>query len=227
MGLVVTDRGSGMTPDVLARVSEPFFTTKMPGRGVGLGLAMARGFSEQSRGGLTIESRAGLGTRVALWFPVTPARDAALHELLLPTPAPETAPARAHVLLVDDDDLVRTALESQLRVRGFEVLAVEDGRAALACLAGAGRFDLLLSDYAMPGMNGLLLIDEAQRLRPDLRAILLTGFVTEDAELAIEGATSGAFSLLRKPVTGQTLSDRIDAVLGHAVNKTKMNALPL
>ena len=216
VGLVVTDEGTGMTPDVLARVSEPFFTTKMPGRGTGLGLAMARGFTEQSRGGLTLESAAGRGTRAILWFPVAPGPVAARREPVPLMPALAAPPARAHVLLVDDDDLVRAALESQLRVRGYEVSAVESGREALARLQSRERFDLLLSDYAMPAMNGLALIGEAQRMAPDLRAILLTGFVTDDAELAIEGARSGAFSLLRKPVTGQALSERIDAVLAAA-----------
>lgn len=214
VGLAVRDEGEGMTFDVLARVSEPFFTTKMPGRGTGLGLAMARGFTEQSRGGLTIESRAGRGTRAVLWFPASVGA-APLHpEPPRPAPALDAPPPRAHVLLVDDDDLVRAALESQLRVRGYEVSAVESGPEALSLLQGCQRFDLLLSDYAMPAMNGLALIAEAQRMAPDLRAILLTGFVTDDAELAIEGARTGAFSLLRKPVTGQALSERIDAVLG-------------
>ncbi len=216
VGLVVIDEGTGMTPDVLARVSEPFFTTKSPGKGTGLGLAMARGFAEQSRGGLTIESAPGRGTRAALWFPVSLAAPPSWTARLMPGPETAAPPARAHVLLVDDDDLVRAALESQLRVRGYEVSAVESGREALARLRSKQRFDLLLSDYAMPAMTGLALIGEAQLISPDLRAILLTGFVTADAELAIEGARSGAFSLLRKPVTGQALSERIEAVLGTA-----------
>ena len=214
VGLVVADAGAGMTPDVLARVSEPFFTTKSPGKGTGLGLAMARGFTEQSRGGLTIESGPGRGTRAGLWFPVSLAAAPPWSPQLARSPEPATPTARAHVLLVDDDDLVRAALESQLRVRGYEVSAVDSGREALARLQGRQRFDLLLSDYAMPSMNGLALIAEAQLIWPDLRAILLTGFVTDDAELAIEAARSGRFSLLRKPVTGQALSQRIEAVLG-------------
>ncbi|MGH7153612.1 MAG: ATP-binding protein, partial [Acetobacteraceae bacterium] len=165
--LSVSDAGTGMDDATLARASEPFFTTKRQGKGTGLGLAMARGFAEQSGGALRIESRLGKGTTVMLWLPQT---EEAL-AVAAPAGSRDTAPAvspAARILLVDDDQLVRETLSAQLDGLGFSVTAVADGSSALVELDAGAGVDCLVADLAMPGIDGLTLIREAQRRRPHL-----------------------------------------------------------
>ncbi|CAH2605811.1 Histidine kinase (plasmid) [Rhodovastum atsumiense] len=215
--LSVADTGAGMEPATLARASEPFFTTKPVGKGTGLGLAMARGFAEQSGGGLRIESAPGLGTVVTLWFPAAPE---------LPTdvspPAGLSASGkdakRARLLLVDDESLVREVLAAEMEAVGHSVVPVADGPAALALLDADEPVDLVISDLSMPGMDGIEVIREAQRRRPGVPAILLTGFATDAAEIAVAGAVSETFFLLRKPVQGEALAERVAVLLGEAAS---------
>jgi CheY-like chemotaxis protein len=120
---------------------------------------------------------------------------------------------RRRVLLVDDDPVVRDVLATQLADEGYEVDEAGDGTAALALLDRSGPMHMLVSDLAMPGMDGVALIREAQRRRPGLPAILLTGYAGDAARLAVGEAVGGAFTLLRKPVTGAQLADHVAAVL--------------
>lgn len=209
----VSDTGTGMAPEVLARASEPFFTTKQAGKGTGLGLAMARGFAEQSGGTLRITSAAGRGTTVALWLPVAFADPDADADAGLDRPARSSAARR--ILLVDDDQIVRTVTAEELRESGMTVLTADGGAAALDRLAAGEAVDLLVTDLSMPGMDGIALIRAARRLRPRLPAIMMTGFATGDAELAFADPADGAFALLRKPVPALDLLGRIEAML-HA-----------
>jgi CheY-like chemotaxis protein len=207
--LVVADNGEGMSPETLARAAEPFFTTKPLGQGTGLGLAMARSFAQGSGGALAIASEGGKGTRVSLWLPVL--REATGTEA---PPAPASAAAeplsgRPRVLLVDDDDAVRHVLATELEDSGVTVRQARSGAAALALLDRADAYDLLVSDLAMPGIDGVTLIREAQRRRPGLPAILVTGYVDDAIALASEAPSGGGFTLLRKPVTGTALTAEV------------------
>jgi PAS domain S-box-containing protein len=208
--IVVSDTGSGMDRVVLARVTEPFFTTKEPGKGTGLGLAMAKGFAEQSGGSLSIDSVVGQGTRIVLWLPA--ATGSAGRRLDIGAPAFAGA-GKPCVLLVDDDAVVRDVLTLSLEDAGYAVLPADSGAAALNRLAAGEHVDIIVSDLTMPGMDGLTLIRTAQERRPGLPAVLLTGYAGDGATLAIGGAISGTFSLLRKPVSGTQLADRINALL--------------
>jgi len=209
--IAVSDSGIGMDEVVLARVTEPFFTTKGSGRGTGLGLSMAKGFAEQSGGALALDSTPGLGTTVTLWLPladINVARDA------LPDAMRRQAEQDAwRVLLVDDDELVRVTLAAQLEAACMRVTVAVDGTEALALLDLGTAVDFLVTDLSMPGMSGADLIREAQVRRPGLPAVLLTGYAGDGAALAVQGAISGAFSLLRKPIQGAHLADRIAAIL--------------
>ncbi|MGG5819037.1 PAS domain-containing protein [Falsiroseomonas sp. HW251] len=211
--LSVSDTGEGMDALTLARVGEPFFTTKALGKGTGLGLAMARGFAEQSGGALAIESAAGAGTTVRLWFPVadlvgSPVAPGWGNEAL-----PANSPRRACVMVVDDEALVREITVESLAAAGFGTVSVGSGPEALELLDAGTTVDVLVSDLSMPRMDGVALIRETQRRRPGLPAILLTGFATDMAELAVGGAISGSFSLLRKPIDTHALVDRISVLL--------------
>jgi CheY-like chemotaxis protein len=207
----VSDTGVGMDRAVLARVTEPFFTTKEPGKGTGLGLAMAKGFVEQSGGSLSIDSAVGQGTRVILWLPA--ARSASGAVPALPDVRHSPTGGKPHVLLVDDDAIVRDILTLSLEDAGYAVQAADGGSAALTLVDQGGRLDIIVSDLTMPAMDGLTVIRMVQERRPHLPAILLTGYAGDGAALAVGGAISGAFSLLRKPVSGTQLVDRINALL--------------
>lgn len=205
----VSDTGTGMDRAMLDRITEPFFTTKEPGKGTGLGLAMAKGFAEQSGGALVIDSAPGMGTRVSLWLPCAPGTSEAVRGAVA---EPDDAD-RECVLLVDDDPIVRDVLTMSLEDAGYAVLSADGGAAALSLLDAARRVDVLVSDLTMPDMDGLVLIKAVHERRPHLPAVLLTGYAGDGAALAVGGAISGAFSLLCKPVSGTQLVDRIKAVM--------------
>jgi PAS domain S-box-containing protein len=213
--LAVCDTGIGMDSTVLARVAEPFFTTKDIGKGTGLGLSMVKGFTEQSGGGFSVFSEPGAGTIISLWLPqADDATASGCTEEGEPQPARNTG---GQVLLVDDDRLVRETLAAQLEAEGHFVLSASGAKEALSLLGTNAGIEILVTDLAMPGMNGLTLIEEAQRLRPGLPAILLSGYAEDATALAVGGAINGSYSLLRKPVRGAQLSNRIAAVLEPVV----------
>lgn len=219
--ITVTDTGMGMDAATLARAAEPFFTTKETGKGTGLGLAMARGFAQQSNGGFAISSAPRQGTTVTLWMPVAPLSAGGAEPGTAKVPERDAAGLGAGgvaplVLLVDDEPIVRAVLAAELEDHGFRVRQAESPQAALDVLADGEPLGLLVTDLSMPGMDGVRLIQEAQRRQPGLRAILMTGYATEAATLAISGALSGTFTLLRKPVAGADLADRAAMLLEQA-----------
>jgi CheY-like chemotaxis protein len=199
-----------MDGTVLARVTEPFFTTKGTGRGTGLGLAMATGFVEQSGGGLSIDSVVGQGTNVTLWLPQAAANR--MHEAAAMADRQILREGR-RVLLIDDDALVCEVLAASLEEAGCTVIRAHSGSAALDLMAAGESVDIIISDLTMPGMDGLSLIRQAQQQRPGLPAVLLTGYAGDAAALTVGAALSGRFALLRKPATGTQLVDSINALL--------------
>jgi signal transduction histidine kinase/CheY-like chemotaxis protein len=210
--LSIEDDGEGMSPDILARATEPFFTTKPLGQGTGLGLAMARSFAEGSGGKLTIASAAGQGTKVTL---LLPAKAEAAHPAEEPrADLGKYGRCAARILLVDDEQAVRLVLAEELREFGYEVVEASDGTAALEMLEVDRAFHVLVTDLAMPGLDGVALIRAAQQKRPDIRAVLVTGYVGEAARAAVEGAVPGTVQLMQKPVTGSGLADRVAVLLG-------------
>jgi len=194
VALSVIDNGAGMDPQSLARAGEPFYTTKGVGKGTGLGLPMVLGFAEQSGGRLRLSSESGRGTRADVWLPMgigpatQPRRDVAGDPLGMPAQA---VPSQT-VLVVDDDALVLLNTVAMLEDLGQRVLAAGSATDALAQLADR-RVDLLITDYAMPGLNGLDLIEAVRRRDPDLTVVLATGY----AELP--PGVGGAFLKLSKP----------------------------
>ncbi|WP_037454877.1 PAS domain S-box protein [Sphingobium chlorophenolicum] len=172
--LSVVDEGEGMDAATLERAREPFFTTKGVGKGTGLGLSMVHGFAEQCGGSLVIASQPGQGTTVSLWLPV--ASDAAAEEaaeaidvLALPGAEPMV------ILAVDDDDLVLTNTAGMLEELGHTVFLATSGADALRVLE-QGSVDLVVTDFAMPGMNGMQLAEEIEGRLPGLPVIIITGF---------------------------------------------------
>ncbi len=210
--LTVTDTGVGMDAATLARAAEPFFTTKPIGQGTGLGLAMACGFAQQSGGDYAIESTQGCGTTVSLWLPQSQSavRDFAADSHTAANPVVAKA---ARVLLVDDDALVREVLACGLADRGYQVTEASDGLAALAWLERGDSLDVLVTDFSMPGMNGLALINEVRRTRASLPTLLLTGYADAAVLSAMEAVESQTTALLRKPIRSDELAEQVAVLL--------------
>jgi len=181
--LTVRDTGTGMTEVALARAADPFFTTKGPGKGTGLGLSMVHGFAEQSGGALLLRSRLGAGTSAELWLPRTtePVTETAANDPgLIQRPVPPVASKR-RVLLVDDDSLVLAGAAALFEELGFDTIAVAaSGEEAMELLRRNGSFDLLLTDYMMPGMSGVQLANKARGLHASLPIVLASGFADID-----------------------------------------------
>ena len=214
--LTVADTGTGMDADTLLHVGEPFFTTKNSGEGTGLGVAMVKGFAAQSGGGVLVESSPGHGTTVTLWLPQADAVD--VPHAAPPAAVPVAPAAATRLLLVDDERLVRDVLAEQLGDEGFSILTASNGAEALALLDAGEAVDLLVSDFSMPGMDGLALIHAAQQRRPYLPAVLLTGYSGDGIALALGSNVTGKIVLLRKPIRAVDLVDRVHVLLTAGEN---------
>jgi signal transduction histidine kinase len=208
--LSLSDTGSGMPPEVIARALEPFFTTKEPGKGTGLGLATIYGFAQQSGGHVTIVSEVGRGTTVALYLPRKAGEEAAPR---LQAMDEEKAPAgaRATVLVVEDNPGVRELTVRRLDALGYTVLTAEDGPAAIAVLGSGRTVDLVFSDVVMAGgMSGVDLARWLREKRPEVKILLSSGF----ADIAQDEAAAGLnLKLLRKPYKQAELARALREVL--------------
>ncbi|WP_407520086.1 MHYT domain-containing protein [Methylobacterium oryzisoli] len=204
--LSVADSGQGMDAETLARAQEPFFTTKGVGKGTGLGLSMVHGLAEQSRGRLVLRSRPGTGTVAEIWLPVAPAE--AGEPVPAATPAQAQAvPRRMTMLVVDDDPLVLENTAAMLEDLGHRVIEARSGQEALGLLGRAGALDLVITDQAMPGMTGTQLLRAIAAARPELRAILASGYAEIPAD---EGS---AVPRLSKPFDQDGLARAIESAL--------------
>ncbi|MGH7515955.1 MAG: ATP-binding protein [Gemmatimonadales bacterium] len=201
--LVVRDNGRGMTPEVRNRAFEPFFTTKRSGEALGLGLSTAYGIVKQTGGFIWLESEAGAGTTVTVYLPAS-------------TPGPRRQPAQPSgsptVLLVEDEDAVRTMAARILRQQGFTVVEASDGGAALEALQDyGGALDLILTDVVMPGVSGVELADRAVQLRPGMPVLFMSGF--SEREVADRSGAPAGTLLLTKPFHAGELVAAVQKVL--------------
>ncbi len=207
VSLCVSDTGTGMPPDVLARAFDPFFTTKPIGQGTGLGLSMIYGFARQSGGQVRIHSAVGRGTTACLYLPRFLGR---------PEPVeapPELADApRAErgetVLVVDDEPTIRTLVAEVLADLGYTAIEAADGAEGLRVLQSRARVDLLVTDVGLPGgLNGRQVADAARVTRPGLKVLFITGYA-ENAVLS-HGYLEAGMHVMTKPFTMEALASRI------------------
>ena len=203
-----SDTGTGMSDDIRAKVFEPFFTTKGVGKGSGLGLSQVLGFAKQSGGGVRIDSRLGEGTSVHIYLPRAEAGAARFG----PTPRHTIwaeAPRNATILLVDDDNEVREVIRAMLHELGHVVLEAGSGGAALNVLQRESGIDLLIVDFAMPGMNGAEVARQAHARQPNLPVLFVTGF-------ADRGGLAGADDafIVGKPFHYDELAGKVQFALG-------------
>jgi PAS domain S-box-containing protein len=204
----VADTGVGMSSEVARRAFEPFFTTKGVGKGTGLGLSQVYAMARQSGGTVRLDSKSGGGTAVDIFLPRDEAAAVAEEH---PTDAPspkEDASLSATILVVDDDEDVRRWLAAALAMMGHRVIEAADGPAGLRALHD--DTDLLLVDFAMPGMSGAEVVEAARRLKADLPVILVTGFADTDA---VEAIADPGLTVLRKPFELEELEATLKARL--------------
>ena len=202
--ITVRDTGLGMSPDTLARAVEPFFSTKGVGQGTGLGLSMVHGLAAQLGGMLDLQSEPNVGTSATIWLPVSTDTPDSIDS----GEAPVTRAAqRATILLVDDEELVRTGTAEMLSDLGYEVIQASSGAEALRVLRSGVEPDLLITDFLMPGMNGVALIEHSTAIMPRLAVLLITGYST-----IAEGPGANC-PRLAKPYRQAELSRRVAEVL--------------
>ena len=208
--VTVADTGAGMAPEVLARATEPFFSTKPLGRGTGLGLAQVYGIAQQSGGTVRIESEIGTGTKVHLILPAASKDQVRLCTADVHTPEPErTSGTGATVLVIDDDSDVRAFLAASLEALDHHVVEAENGEQGLKRLA-EHQPDLILLDYAMPGMHGADVARAVRHIHADLPIIFVTGYAETEQ---LEAALGADVPILRKPFTVAQLSAALDEQL--------------
>ena len=210
--LRISDTGSGIAPEHIEKVLEPFFTTKDVGKGSGLGLPMVYGFAKQSNGAFHLESSIGNGTTAELWIPQAPEAaeekpsESRSEEMVA---APPLRPL--HILLVDDHPEVRTTTAAMLEELGHTVVEAANGQEALTALHNGSRScDLLISDYAMPNISGTEFLRQARKICPDVPALIITGYA--DADAVRDKPES--VEILLKPFTPSALERAVARICG-------------
>jgi PAS domain S-box-containing protein len=213
--IAVSDTGHGIDRQTLNHLFEPFFTTKPVGQGTGLGLSTVYGIVKQSEGYVWAYSEPGQGATFKIYLPV---------DLSAVTSAPVQEPAAAGaregevVLVVEDEEAVRTMTARLLESEGYQVLVAGNGLEALEHLEGsAGRLDLVITDVAMPAMNGRELADHVRRVRPGLPVLFMSGYT--DDEMVRRGLIEPKHPFLSKPFTPETLAGKVRQLIDQAATQ--------
>src|SRR6202034_2697910 len=207
--IAVTDTGTGIPPDILERVYEPFFTTKAEDKGTGLGLAMVYGFLKQSGGHVKIYSEMGAGTTVKLYFP----RNVASEDALVAAPSNEVKGGEETVLVVEDDDEVREVAVSMLAELGYRVVKAKDAAGALVIVDSGIPIDLIFTDVMMPGtVRSPGVARKAKERLPDVSVLFTSGY-TQNA-IVHGGRLDPGVELLSKPYSQEELAHKLRYILG-------------
>jgi two-component system cell cycle sensor histidine kinase/response regulator CckA len=205
----VHDTGRGMDPETLTHVFEPFFTTKDKSKGTGLGLSTVYGIVKQSGGYISATSHEGQGTSFRIYLPGIDAPAEPIDTLQ--TEAPRGSET---ILVAEDADLIRQLTREILEVRGYTVIEAADGEEALQiCKTYVGTIHLTLSDVVMPRMNGRELAEQAVRLRPEMKVLLMSGYADE---ISKSGFLHPGLHFIEKPFTSNSLAMKIREVLDHS-----------
>ena len=210
--LVITDSGCGMNTDILSHLFEPFFTTKEQGKGTGLGLATIDTIVRQAGGRVEVQSELGKGSTFKIFFPLVtePAAQAKAAPL-----APKSLLGTETVLVVEDEEVIRTLAQRVLTEKGYRVLAARHGEEALAlCESHPGAIDLVLTDMIMPQMGGRQFIDALPKKRSEIKILYMSGYT--DRMVQEHGLLKEGYHFLQKPFTPQDLVVRIRELLDAA-----------
>ncbi len=208
--VVVSDTGHGMNAATLRRIFEPFFTTKPVGKGTGLGLSVAHGIMHSHEGAIVAHSELGNGSRFELYFPHMQAVAGGLITTEHARPASEGS--GQHILYIDDDEAQVFLIKRTLERWGYRVSAYLQQREALdVLLAGTARFDLVVTDFNMPGISGLEIARTIRDARPDLPVIVVSGYITDD--LRAQAAAAGVRELISKSHEVEELRDVVQRLV--------------
>lgn len=210
MILEVSDSGYGMSKDVLARIFEPYFSSKKLGKGTGLGLAMVNSTIEEIKGYIFVESKVGLGTVFTLYFPILE-EDLSIKYDSFDSKEEyfeekEDLTGRETILLVEDEDLVRKTTASALKWKGYKVIEAIHSEDGMEKLEENNDIQLVVSDISMPGMNGVTFATLIKKKRPEIKIILVSGYVKEDVE---DGHMPKDITFLSKPYSIDALTRAI------------------
>ncbi len=208
--ICVRDDGSGMSDEVRGKAFEPFFTTKDIGKGSGLGLSQVLGFAKQSGGGVRVRSKPGEGTAISIYLP----RAQSIEAVAAPSAVPAAAPPNpdATILVIDDDGAVRDVTAATLQDIGYRVIQAESGASALEIIEGGTLPDLMVIDFAMPGMSGAELARRVRDMHPAMPLLFVTGFADRSLLTGINEA-----QIIGKPFVTGELSDKVRQALGGKV----------
>jgi PAS domain S-box-containing protein len=206
--LAVTDTGSGMSPEIMEKVFEPFFSTKPVGKGTGLGLSMVYGFVKQSGGHVKLYSEVGAGTTVKVYLP----RANESEDIVSPADQEDAVGGRETILVVEDDDEVRSTVIETLRELGYKVLSANNASAALAVIESGTNVDLLFTDVVMPGaLMSSDLAKKAKQLLPKISILFTSGYTVNS--IVHGGKLDAGLELLSKPYSREMLARKIRLVL--------------
>jgi CheY-like chemotaxis protein len=207
--LAVSDTGTGMTKEIQSRLFEPFFTTKEKGKGTGLGLSTAYGVVKQSKGNIWVYSEPGKGSTFKIYLPRCEASAAAL---IKAEREKESLHGSETVLVVEDDEMVRSMILKALNSYGYHVLCAPNGQEALRILREQEEMvSLVLTDIVMPGMSGGELAAQAQGEQQDLKILYMSGYT--DNAIVHHGVLYKSVSFLQKPFTPDLLAGKVRKVL--------------
>jgi CheY-like chemotaxis protein len=205
----VSDTGRGMRPAVVEQAFEPFFTTKESGQGTGLGLSQVYGFVKQSGGHVKIYSEEGHGTTVKMYLPRCEAEETFSDATII---APTETGKGETILVVEDDEDVRSYVSEILKDLGYRVLVAAEAKGALALIEQPERqIDLLLTDVVLPGMNGRQIANAAMGSRPGIRVLFMTGYSRN--AIVHQGRLDRGVALIQKPLSQESLARKVREVL--------------
>ncbi|MDM8010092.1 MAG: response regulator [Parasphingorhabdus sp.] len=219
--LIFSDTGQGIPPHVIGKIFEPFFTTKAVGKGTGLGLSTVYGIIKQSGGYIFADSKPGEGTTFSIYFPVhRPTAEDAARATLDSAPVKATAKKElwgtGHILLVEDEDMVRAVAERALTRQGYSVVAASEGEEALGLLAEQAdkeeQFDMIVSDVVMPNMDGPTMARHVRKNYPDLPILFMSGYAEEQLRKSID---LDKVNFLPKPFSVAQLAEAVGETLAE------------
>jgi CheY-like chemotaxis protein len=220
--LTVIDNGPGIEPDTIQRIFEPFFTTKPVGEGTGLGLSVVHGIVQGHKGAIEVESKLGRGATFTIYLPIATAHadSTGVNSVPVLSTATTNEGAASHVLFLDDDESVTRMVKQLLQLRGYHVDTYTDQRQALEAIsADPASFDVVVTDYNMPGMQGLDVAREVRAIRADLPVAVTSGYI--DEELRSGAAAAGVRELIPKPFAMQEFFAVVERLVRNGKEKNR------